>query len=117
MIQEGLNDTEKALALALNDYFIKYVIEARNKIMASRVIDLLNENPGTSFVFAFGAFHFIGNNTVLDYLQSEGYNITQIGPNDELPSNPERDVDLLAGFRNYVSSWSTYIKDLFFYII
>ena len=80
-----MNEDEKSLALAINDYFTRHVIEARNKRMASRAMNLLNENPNTSFFFSFGAFHFIGNNTVLDHLQSAGYNITKIGPNDKLP--------------------------------
>ena len=82
--KERLSQNEKTLALAINDYFTKHVIEARNKRMALRAMNLLKENPNKSFFFAFGAFHFIGNNTVLDFLQSAGYNITQVGPNDKL---------------------------------
>ena len=38
----------------------------------------------TSFFFAFGAFHFVGGQkTVLNYVESAGYTITQIGSNDE----------------------------------
>ena len=90
-----MSEDEKALALAINDYFIKHVIEARNKRMAVRVMNLLKENPDKTFFFAFGAFHFIGNNTVLDHLQSAGYKITQIGPNDKLMQIKSKSKDNL----------------------
>jgi len=61
------------------------MIDARNKRMASRVINLLVQHPGTPFFFAFGAAHFVGENTVLDYVESAGFTIKHIGPNETLP--------------------------------
>ena len=53
--------------------------------MAHRVIDLLIQNPQTSFFFAFGAAHFVGEKTVLDFVRSAGFAIKQIGYNETLP--------------------------------
>ena len=40
--------------------------------MGARVIELLVNNPGTSYFFAFGAGHFVGDNTVLDVVRNAG---------------------------------------------
>ena len=81
-----LNEEEKAIALAINGYFRQEMIEVRNKRMATKVIDLMNQNPDTPFFFAFGTFHFVGtNNTIVDYVKAAGFNVTRIGPNDILP--------------------------------
>ena len=42
------------------------MIYKRNKRMGARVIELLLNNPGQSFFFAFGAGHFVGDNTILE---------------------------------------------------
>ena len=81
-----LNEEEKAIVLAINGYFRQEMIEVRNKRMATKVIDLMNQNPDTPFFFAFGTFHFVGtNNTIVDYVKAAGFNVTRIGPNDILP--------------------------------
>jgi hypothetical protein len=41
--------------------------------MGARVIELLVNNPGTSYFFAFGAGHFVGENTVLDVVRNAGW--------------------------------------------
>jgi len=82
---EPLTEHEKALASSIDDFFRQNMIDARNKRMASRVINLLVQHPGTPFFFAFGAAHFVGENTVLDYVESAGFTIKHIGPNETLP--------------------------------
>ena len=62
-------------------YFQKELIEARNKRMAARMIDLLVNRPDTYF-FAFGAGHFLGKNSVIDYLEQAGFTVDHIGPGD-----------------------------------
>jgi hypothetical protein len=45
--------------------------------MGARVIELLVNNPGTSYFFAFGAGHFVGENTVLDVVRNAGWKRTR----------------------------------------
>jgi hypothetical protein len=46
--------------------------------MGARVIELLVNNPGTSYFFAFGAGHFVGENTVIDVVRNAGsVNVTE----------------------------------------
>merc|ERR1719219_2708876 len=61
------------------------MIYERNKRMASRVVNMLVQHPRTSFFFALGAAHFIGENTVLDYVESAGFTVKHIAPNETLP--------------------------------
>jgi len=82
---EPLTEHEKSLASSIDAFFRQNMIDARNKRMASRVINLLVQHPGTPFFFAFGAAHFVGENTVLDYVESAGFTIKHIGPNETLP--------------------------------
>jgi len=82
---EPLTKEEKALATSIDNFFRYHMIDARNKRMASRVINLLVQHPGTPFFFAFGAAHFVGENTILDYVESAGFTIKHIGPNETLP--------------------------------
>jgi uncharacterized protein YbaP (TraB family) len=53
-------------------YARDHLIYKRNRRMGARVIELLVNNPGTSYFFAFGAGHFVGENTVLDVVRNAG---------------------------------------------
>jgi uncharacterized protein YbaP (TraB family) len=55
-----------------------HLIYKRNRRMGARVIELLVNNPGTSYFFAFGAGHFVGENTVLDVVRNAGWKRTRI---------------------------------------
>lgn len=83
--EEALSEHDKALAAHIDEFFKEHMIEQRNERMGSRVINLLVNHPGTSFFFAFGAAHFVGENTVLDVVEKAGYTIKNIGPNETLP--------------------------------
>lgn len=62
----------------IDDYFREELIFKRNKRMAERVLKLLIDNPNKSYFFAFGAGHFLGNNTVLDMMIKHGFIIDHI---------------------------------------
>ena len=83
--EDPLTDHEKDLAKHIDEFFREEMIEQRNKRMAHRVIDLLIQNPQTSFFFAFGAAHFVGENTVLDMVEKAGFTIRNVGFNETLP--------------------------------
>ena len=56
----------------------------RDKNMAKKIIELLAGNPKTSFFFAFGLGHSIGNNSVIKILEDSGFEVRRIQPNDSL---------------------------------
>ncbi|XP_026874601.1 metalloprotease TIKI1 isoform X2 [Electrophorus electricus] len=70
-----LRPSEQATAQEIDSYFRQELIYKRNERMGMRVKLLLEEYPDKSFFFAFGAGHFLGNNTVIDVLRSQGYEV------------------------------------------
>ncbi|XP_018418870.1 PREDICTED: metalloprotease TIKI1 [Nanorana parkeri] len=74
-INSSLPPQERITAQEIDNYFRLELIYKRNERMGKRVKDLLEEFPEKSFFFAFGAGHFMGNNTVIDALQSYGYDV------------------------------------------
>ena len=46
--------------------------------------ELLLNNPGSSFFFAFGAGHFVGENTIVDVVREAGFNVEHVQPGDDL---------------------------------
>ena len=79
---ESLTDQEKILASNIEDYYQQTMLESRNARMASRALDMLDQNPGTPFFFAFGAAHFLGKNNIFDYLEAANFTITPIRLNE-----------------------------------
>uniref|UniRef100_A0A8C5LPM6 Metalloprotease TIKI n=1 Tax=Leptobrachium leishanense TaxID=445787 RepID=A0A8C5LPM6_9ANUR len=66
---------ERITAQEIDNYFRQELIYKRNERMGYRVKNLLEEFPDKSFFFAFGAGHFLGNNTVIDVLKRYGYGV------------------------------------------
>ncbi|XP_074788228.1 metalloprotease TIKI1 isoform X3 [Athene noctua] len=66
---------ERITAQEIDSYFRQELIYKRNERMGRRVKNLLEEHPEKTFFFAFGAGHFMGNNTVIDVLRREGYEV------------------------------------------
>lgn len=64
-------------------FFHEELILKRNKRMAARVIDLLVNQPD-SYFFAFGAGHFLGNDSILSFVKSAGFHVQQIYPDQTL---------------------------------
>ncbi|XP_033029175.1 metalloprotease TIKI1 isoform X2 [Lacerta agilis] len=74
-INSTLPPHERITAQEIDNYFRQELIYKRNERMGKRVKDLLEEYPDKSFFFAFGAGHFMGNNTVIDVLRRKGYEV------------------------------------------
>ncbi|XP_066567065.1 metalloprotease TIKI1 [Amia ocellicauda] len=70
-----LPPNEQVTAQEIDSYFRQELIYKRNERMGKRVRALLEDHPDKSFFFAFGAGHFLGNNTVIDVLRSQGYEV------------------------------------------
>lgn len=80
-----LSARELRLARDIDRYFRQELIYKRNHRMGDRVLRLLRANPGQSFFFAFGAGHFLGNNTVLDFVRQGGFDIEHIMATRSIP--------------------------------
>jgi len=78
------SERDRKMANDIDKYFREQMIFQRNQRMAERVIDLLLKQPKTSFFFAFGAGHFVGENTVLDIIRKAGLKIKHIAPDDKI---------------------------------
>ncbi|OCU00824.1 metalloprotease TIKI1 [Xenopus laevis] len=74
-INSTLPAQERITAQEIDNYFRQELIYKRNERMGKRVKDLLEQFPEKSFFFAFGAGHFLGNNTVIDVLSRYGYDV------------------------------------------
>ncbi|XP_005991189.1 metalloprotease TIKI2 [Latimeria chalumnae] len=74
-INTTLPPHEQVTAQQIDSYFRQELIYKRNERMGRRVTTLLQENADKSFFFAFGAGHFLGNNTVIDVLRQAGFEV------------------------------------------
>ncbi|CAL8280271.1 unnamed protein product [Gadus morhua 'NCC'] len=70
-----LPPSEQVTAQEIDSYFRQELIYKRNERMGRRVRAMMEEHPDKSFFFAFGAGHFLGNNTVIDVLRRQGYEV------------------------------------------
>lgn len=84
-----LDMAEEKIAMEIDEYFRDQLIYKRNKRMGARVIELLLNNPGQSFFFAFGAGHFVGDNTILEVVEKAGFKVEPVHNEDDLSSWPQ----------------------------
>ncbi|KAI5139298.1 Metalloprotease Tiki2 [Manis pentadactyla] len=74
-INTTLPPHEQVTAQEIDSYFRQELIYKRNERMGKRVMALLQENGDKICFFAFGAGHFLGNNTVIDVLRQAGLEV------------------------------------------
>ncbi|XP_064445248.1 metalloprotease TIKI2 isoform X3 [Mirounga angustirostris] len=74
-INTTLPPHEQVTAQEIDSYFRHELIYKRNERMGKRVMALLQENEDKICFFAFGAGHFLGNNTVIDVLRQAGLEV------------------------------------------
>ncbi|KAH0628433.1 hypothetical protein JD844_009588 [Phrynosoma platyrhinos] len=91
-INATLPPHERITAMEIDSYFRQELIYKRNRRMGKRVKDLLDEYPDKSFFFAFGAGHFMGNNTVIDVLRREGYEVEHTSAGEVINSGKNQKV-------------------------
>ncbi|XP_058032255.1 metalloprotease TIKI2 [Ahaetulla prasina] len=87
-INTTLPPHEQVTAQEIDRYFRQELIYKRNERMGKRVMALLRQNTDKSFFFAFGAGHFLGNNTVIDVLRQAGFEVEHI-PAGQPVENPK----------------------------
>ncbi|CAL1283364.1 unnamed protein product [Larinioides sclopetarius] len=83
----SLSEEDAALARNIDLYFRQELIYNRNKRMGSRVVQLMQQNPDHSLFFAFGAGHFLGNNTILDFVQDHGFEVEHLSVHAKIPKS------------------------------
>ena len=76
-IFHSTKNASNGLALKVEKYFQANLIEKRNKKMAARIIELLNESPDAYF-FAFGLAHFVGEDNIPDMVRTAGYQVEEV---------------------------------------
>ncbi len=59
-------------------YVKTHIMDNRNKKMAERIDNLLRNEPNHHYFFAFGNAHFLGEDSVVDLLQQNGYKVTRV---------------------------------------
>ncbi|XP_075267063.1 metalloprotease TIKI1 isoform X2 [Opisthocomus hoazin] len=97
---------ERVTAQEIDSYFRQELIYKRNERMGKRVKDLLEEYPDKSFFFAFGAGHFMGNNTVIDVLRREGYEVEHTPAGQAINKKPPK---TLLAFSSSSPTHSPYV--------
>ena len=62
----------------LKNRFLDKLLYSRNVRMANRIEKLISKNPKKKYLFAFGTMHFLGQNSVLYYLEKKGFKIERL---------------------------------------
>ncbi|KAM4721917.1 metalloprotease TIKI2 [Rhinophrynus dorsalis] len=120
-INTTLPPHEQVTAQEIDIYFRQELIYKRNERMARRVMTLLRENKDKSFFFAFGAGHFLGNNTVIDVLRQAGYEVEHTAAGQPFPdtgphTNPTSDESMATvspaiKYFDHVPSTSSFLDE------
>ncbi|KAJ6657124.1 hypothetical protein lerEdw1_002870 [Lerista edwardsae] len=106
-INATLPPHERITAQEIDNYFRQELIYKRNERMGKRVKDLLEEYPDKSFFFAFGAGHFMGNNTVIDVLRREGYAVEHTPAGQAINSGKHQKV--LSALSSSSPEYASYV--------
>ncbi|ESP05342.1 hypothetical protein LOTGIDRAFT_102627 [Lottia gigantea] len=85
LVNTSLPPSDLHRAQTIDDYFRNELIDKRNQRMTERVIHLLQKYPQKSFFFAFGAGHYLGNNTVIDRMREAGFDVQHTSPDYTIP--------------------------------
>lgn len=68
----------------LEERFLQLILYKRNERMAQRILQKVKENPHKTYLFAFGAMHFLDRGSVIELLEKEGFKAERISsPKEE----------------------------------
>ena len=62
----------------LKKSYLEKILYSRNVRMAKRINELISKNPKQKYLFAFGTMHFLGQKSVLFYLEKSGFSIERL---------------------------------------
>ncbi|XP_066548443.1 metalloprotease TIKI2 [Amia ocellicauda] len=113
-INSSLPDHERITAQQIDSYFRQELIYKRNERMGRRITAMMEGSPGQSFFFAFGAGHFLGNNSVLEILRQEGYEVEHTAPGQPITEWQQRPAEEPSGtdLPEGTPTWATRTPDL-----
>jgi uncharacterized protein YbaP (TraB family) len=63
---------------SFEEKFMQVLLYDRNIRMAQRIELLLNENPTKRYLFAFGVMHFLGEKSIVEHLEGNGYTVSRV---------------------------------------
>ena len=63
---------------SFEEKFMQVLLYDRNVRMAERIENLLKEHPTKRYLFAFGVMHFLGQKSVVEYLEEKGYTVSRL---------------------------------------
>ena len=107
--ESELSDHDRQMVRSIDQYFRSHLVVQRNRRMAarcgrlkyeitriltkikprfvgiSRVVDLLVNRPQDGgYFFAFGAGHFVGEDSVLEFVRSAGFRVERVAPGEKI---------------------------------
>ena len=84
------SEEERKMAIDIHTYLRDRIIFERNEIMARRIMKLIEDDPSTSYFFAFGVGHFIGKDSVVDILRKRNISVERIPPETYIETNSSK---------------------------
>lgn len=69
------SDDETKMSQVIENYFKTEFMMKRNEKMSQTLKSFLKNNPQKSYFIAFGVGHFLGNNSVIDLLTQDGFDV------------------------------------------
>ncbi|XP_013379760.1 metalloprotease TIKI1 [Lingula anatina] len=90
LVNTSLPPRELSTAKNIDNYFRQELIYKRNARMARRVGQLLKQYPDRSFFFAFGAGHFLGNDTIIDHLRKLNFDVEHTQSHETVQRSSKR---------------------------
>jgi len=61
----------------IDEYFNKNMNIQRNKKILNRLLKIIDDNKNKQIVFVFGVGHFLGEGSIVELIQSSGFNISR----------------------------------------
>ena len=58
--------------------FMQVLLYDRNVRMVKRIESLLKKDPAKQYLFAFGVMHFLGQKSIVEYLEYKGYSVNRM---------------------------------------
>ncbi len=58
--------------------FMQVLLYDRNRLMAQRIESLFQKQPTKRYLFAFGVMHFLGQDSIIEHFEDEGYSVSRV---------------------------------------
>ena len=82
-MNEEQNELINEKSKRLQNYMMEKLIIERNEKMAKKLMELIRHNPQNStYFFAFGVGHFLGERSIVEIVKNAGFEVTHINANN-----------------------------------